>query len=71
MRHFGRRFLDPCPEVRRAKAAQALLELVAAQDPPTRLYLGADALRLVQTKIDAMEAEIAAWESVSRSTDFA
>jgi NAD(P)-dependent dehydrogenase (short-subunit alcohol dehydrogenase family) len=53
-----------------AKAAQALLKLVAAENPPTRLYLGADALRLVEEKIDAMKAEIAAWESVSRSTDF-
>lgn len=53
-----------------AKAAQALLALVASDDPPARLYLGADALKLVADKIEAMKAEIAAWESVSRSTDF-
>jgi NAD(P)-dependent dehydrogenase (short-subunit alcohol dehydrogenase family) len=53
-----------------AKAAQAILKLVAAENPPGRLYLGADALRLVEEKIEAMKAEIAAWESVSRSTDF-
>jgi NAD(P)-dependent dehydrogenase (short-subunit alcohol dehydrogenase family) len=53
-----------------AKAAEALLKLVEAENPPVRLYLGADALRLVQDKIAAMQAEIAAWESVSRSTDF-
>jgi hypothetical protein len=41
-----------------AKAAQALLKLVAAENPPMRLYLGTDA------------SEIAAWEAVSRSTDF-
>ncbi|HEY9214778.1 MAG TPA: hypothetical protein VIQ29_18255 [Ancylobacter sp.] len=54
-----------------AKAAQALLKLVAAENPPVRLYLGADALRLVEDKIEAMKAEIVAWEEVSRSTDFA
>lgn len=54
-----------------AKAAQALLKLVAAENPPVRLYLGADALMLVKNKIEAMQAEIAAWEEVSRSTDFA
>ncbi|OCC06406.1 short-chain dehydrogenase/reductase [Labrys sp. WJW] len=53
-----------------AKAAQALLKLVSTPNPPVRLYLGADALKLVQDKIDAMKAEIAVWEEVSRSTDF-
>jgi NAD(P)-dependent dehydrogenase (short-subunit alcohol dehydrogenase family) len=54
-----------------AKAAQALLELVAAENPPVRLYLGADALKLVEDKIEAMKTETAAWERTSRSTDFA
>jgi NAD(P)-dependent dehydrogenase (short-subunit alcohol dehydrogenase family) len=54
-----------------AKAAQALLKLVKSDAPPARLYLGADALKLVEDKIEAMKAEIAAWEEVSRSTDFA
>ena len=53
-----------------AKAAQALLKLVSAENPPVRLYLGADALKLVRDKIDAMKAEMVAWEEVSRSTDF-
>jgi NAD(P)-dependent dehydrogenase (short-subunit alcohol dehydrogenase family) len=53
-----------------AKAAQALLKLVAAEDPPVRLYLGADALKLVEDKIETLKAEIVAWEEVSRSTDF-
>ena len=53
-----------------AKAAQALLRLVAAEDPPVRLYLGGDALGLVRAKMAAMTAEMAAWEAVSRSTDF-
>jgi NAD(P)-dependent dehydrogenase (short-subunit alcohol dehydrogenase family) len=53
-----------------AKAAQALLKLVAAENPPARLYLGADALKLVEDKIEAMKSEIVAWEEISRSTDF-
>jgi NAD(P)-dependent dehydrogenase (short-subunit alcohol dehydrogenase family) len=54
-----------------AKAAQALLKLVESDAPPARLYLGADALKLVEDKIETMKAEIAMWEDVSRSTDFA
>ena len=53
-----------------AKAAQALLTLIESDNPPVRLYLGADALKLVEDKIEAMKAEIAAWETVSRSTNF-
>jgi NAD(P)-dependent dehydrogenase (short-subunit alcohol dehydrogenase family) len=53
-----------------ARAAQALLKIVTAENPPVRLYLGADALKLVDEKIEAMKIEIAAWEEISRSTDF-
>jgi short-subunit dehydrogenase len=52
------------------KAAQALLQLVEAEKPPTRLFLGDDALALVGQKLDEMKSEIAAWETVSRSTSF-
>ena len=53
------------------KAAQALLALVEAETPPTRLFLGDDAVGLVTKKLDQMKAEIAAWETLSRSTGFA
>lgn len=53
-----------------AKAAQALLTLVASDAPPTRLFLGEDALDLVGKKLDDMRSEIAVWEAVSRSTRF-
>jgi NAD(P)-dependent dehydrogenase (short-subunit alcohol dehydrogenase family) len=53
-----------------AKAAQALLKLVASEKPPARLYLGADALKIVDEKLVSMKEEIAAWDDVSRSTDF-
>jgi NAD(P)-dependent dehydrogenase (short-subunit alcohol dehydrogenase family) len=52
------------------KAAQALLKLVAFDNPPLRLYLGEDALQLVENKLEQMKAEIAAWDSLSRSTGF-
>lgn len=53
-----------------AKAAQALLRLVAAENPPVRLYLGADALKFVRDKIDTIKTEMDFWEETSRSTDF-
>lgn len=53
-----------------SKAAAALLKLVEAENPPSRLFLGGDALALVEEKIGLMKAEIAEWEAVSRSTDF-
>jgi NAD(P)-dependent dehydrogenase (short-subunit alcohol dehydrogenase family) len=53
------------------KAAQALLRIVDAENPPTRLFLGEDALELVAQKLEQMRGEIAAWEALSRSTSFA
>lgn len=53
-----------------ARAAQALLALVEAPNPPARLFLGDDALGLVEQKLDAMKAEITAWDALSRSTNF-
>ncbi|MEA1671788.1 oxidoreductase [Nitrospirillum sp. BR 11163] len=61
----GRQAGDP------AKAAQALLTLVEADAPPVHLVLGTDALGLVRDKLAALQAEIAAWEDLTRSTDFA
>ena len=54
-----------------AQAAKALLALVDAPNPPTRLFLGEDALSLVEQKLDGMKAELATWEALSRSTGFA
>ncbi len=53
-----------------AKAAAALLTVVDAEDPPIRLYLGDDALALVDGKLEQMKAEMARWETLSRSTNF-
>ncbi|MGW5648600.1 oxidoreductase [Saccharopolyspora sp. NPDC003752] len=53
-----------------AKAAAALLEIVAAEQPPARLLLGGDALELVKAGRDAAARETRAWEELSASTDF-
>jgi len=53
-----------------AKAAQALLALVECENPPVRLFLGDDALRLVEQKLEGMKVELAAWDALSRSTSF-
>ncbi len=53
-----------------ARAAQALLALVEAENPPTRLFLGEDALGLVEQKLAGMKREIDTWEALSRSTAF-
>ncbi len=52
-----------------AKAAQALLKVIAAEKPPLHLLLGKDALALVRAKLASMADEIDAWEAVSASTD--
>ncbi len=53
-----------------SKAAQALLQVVEAEQPPARLFLGDDALALVSQKLGRMAEELAAWETLSRSTGF-
>ena len=53
-----------------AKAAQALLALIESENPPARLFLGGDALGLVEQKLGAMKVELAAWDALSRSTSF-
>ncbi|QGZ65487.1 oxidoreductase [Paraburkholderia acidisoli] len=51
------------------KAARAMLAAIDAEQPPAHLLLGSDALKLVREKLAAFEAEISAWETVTRSTD--
>jgi NAD(P)-dependent dehydrogenase (short-subunit alcohol dehydrogenase family) len=53
-----------------ARAAQALLALIDAESPPVRLFLGEDALGVVDQKLTAMKSEIATWDALSRSTSF-
>jgi NAD(P)-dependent dehydrogenase (short-subunit alcohol dehydrogenase family) len=52
------------------KAAEAILTILDVPTPPVHLLLGSDALRLVGAGRAAVDADIATWESLSRSTDF-
>ena len=52
------------------KAAQALLALIETESPPVRLFLGDDALGLVEPKLEAMKVELGSWDTLSRSTNF-
>jgi NAD(P)-dependent dehydrogenase (short-subunit alcohol dehydrogenase family) len=52
------------------KAAQAIVDLAFSSHPPTRLLLGSDALGYATEKLDSVRADIEAWASVTRSTDF-
>jgi NAD(P)-dependent dehydrogenase (short-subunit alcohol dehydrogenase family) len=51
------------------KAAQAMLQIIDSDAPPSHLLLGSDALQLVRAKLDTMAKSIDAWEQLSRSTD--
>lgn len=53
-----------------AKAARAILQIVASENPPVHLLLGPDAVKRTRAKLDALRAQIDAWESLSTSTDF-
>lgn len=52
------------------KAADAIIMAVEAQDPPLRLLLGPDALRLVGEKLGSLQAEIMKWAPISGATNF-
>ncbi|QGY31688.1 oxidoreductase [Pantoea cypripedii] len=51
------------------KAALAMLDIIASDNPPAHLLLGSDALALVQDKLTTMNADIKRWEKLTRSTD--
>ncbi|MGY4710483.1 oxidoreductase [Mycolicibacterium sp. CBM1] len=53
-----------------AKAAAVVIRVAGSVNPPRHLVLGSDALRLIRTARRAVDDEIDAWESVSRTTDF-
>jgi hypothetical protein len=47
-----------------------VVKLIEAEDPPTHLLLGPDAFEYVGKELEGLKAEFAAWESVTRSTNF-
>ncbi|MFC0398603.1 oxidoreductase [Paraburkholderia rhizosphaerae] len=52
------------------KAAQAILTLVDTPNPPCHLLLGSDAFGFVRDTLADVDAQIKAWEKVTKSTDF-
>lgn len=53
-----------------ARAAQAMLKLIEAPNPPMHLMLGPDALQYVRADREKFDQETAAWEALSASTNF-
>src|SRR3954467_4121088 len=54
-----------------AKAGEAVVHIASVDQPPAHLVLGSDALRLVTAARNAVDEDIRAWETLSRTTDFA
>ncbi|RYG63454.1 SDR family NAD(P)-dependent oxidoreductase, partial [bacterium] len=61
--HSGKQAGDP------NKFAAAMRALVAAENPPLRLVLGADALAMIEDKIKSLQGDIEAWREVTVGTD--
>jgi NAD(P)-dependent dehydrogenase (short-subunit alcohol dehydrogenase family) len=53
-----------------ARAAEIITQIARLGQPPLRLLLGSDALRIAGESARAREAEAAEWAPVSRSADF-
>jgi NAD(P)-dependent dehydrogenase (short-subunit alcohol dehydrogenase family) len=62
--HAGREPGDP------RKAAQAVLGIVDAPDPPLRLILGADAVRYAEEKLARLKQDMERWKAISLSIGF-
>jgi NAD(P)-dependent dehydrogenase (short-subunit alcohol dehydrogenase family) len=52
------------------KAAAALIKVAEMENRPLHLFLGSDSFGMAQNKIDAVQADLTAFEQVSKSTDF-
>ncbi|WP_310555701.1 SDR family NAD(P)-dependent oxidoreductase [Flavobacterium sp.] len=52
------------------KAADALIEMAKEENPALHLFLGADALEMVEQKINIIKVEVEKWKSTSLSTAF-
>ena len=52
------------------RLARALVELVAAEDPPVRLPLGKDTVAWIEAKHARVAGELATWRALAESTGF-
>lgn len=53
-----------------SRAAQAILEIAAMEQPPLRLPLGSDALKVIEQADRRKPEELEKWRALSLSTDF-
>ena len=53
-----------------SKAAEVIVNIVNAEEPPLRLPLGADAFGAIRNKIKQQEAELDRWEPIGSATAF-
>jgi hypothetical protein len=51
-----------------AKAAQAILAALDADEPPLRLVLGGDAVDNIRARLEELSRELRQWETLSRET---
>ncbi|QTE37323.1 SDR family NAD(P)-dependent oxidoreductase [Mucilaginibacter gossypii] len=51
-------------------AALAFIEVAEMQERPLHLFLGSDSFGMAQNKIETVQKDLAAFESISKSTDF-
>lgn len=52
------------------KAAAALIQVAEMDTKPLHLFLGSDSFGMANGKIETLQADLKAYESISRSTDF-
>ena len=52
------------------RGAEAIIEAVTSANPPLRLVLGKPALGLAHKKLEAVKADLDAWEATTLSADF-
>lgn len=52
------------------KAAAAMIELAAMENPPVHLVLGSDAFQMANSKLSSLQAEISDFKALSTSTDY-
>jgi NAD(P)-dependent dehydrogenase (short-subunit alcohol dehydrogenase family) len=51
------------------KAADVMIEVASAPNPPVHLFLGSDAYGIAYTKIEAVKADLENWKHLTTSTD--
>lgn len=52
------------------KAAKIFVQLAEMPNPPTRFYMGSDAIRMIHNKINEVNNSVASHEELSKETDY-